>query len=77
VTLQPGEVLSNGHYHILRPLGSGGFGSVYLAQDTLLREEVAIKELVPGLAGDRAAADRGGMGEGGARDRRTNLPVGE
>ena len=58
MTLQPGDILSNGHYRVLRHLGSGGFGAVYLAQDTLLREEVAIKELVPGLAGDQAALSR-------------------
>jgi len=56
--LQPGDLLFNGRYRIQRQLGSGGFGSVYLAQDTLLREEVAIKELVPGLAANQAALSR-------------------
>jgi uncharacterized protein YraI len=58
VSLQPGDILFNGRYRIQRQLGSGGFGSVYLAQDTLLREEVAIKELAPGLDGDQAALSR-------------------
>jgi len=58
MALQPGDILFNGRYRIKRQLGSGGFGSVYLAQDTLLREDVAIKELVPGLAGDQAALSR-------------------
>ena len=32
-----------GKYKILSPLGSGGFGTVYLAQDTWLDKKVAIK----------------------------------
>jgi len=32
-----------GKYKILSPLGSGGFGSVFLAQDTWIRKKVAIK----------------------------------
>ena len=32
-----------GKYTILSPLGSGGFGTVYLAQDTWLDKKVAIK----------------------------------
>jgi eukaryotic-like serine/threonine-protein kinase len=58
MSLQPGETLDRGKYRIVRLIGSGGFGSVYLAQDTLLREEVAIKELEPGLDGDQAALSR-------------------
>jgi serine/threonine-protein kinase len=32
-----------GEYRILSPLGSGGFGSVYLAEDTWIDKKVAIK----------------------------------
>jgi serine/threonine protein kinase len=32
-----------GKYRIISPLGSGGFGSVYLAQDTWIDKKVAIK----------------------------------
>ena len=37
----PDERLSK--YEIIRPLGSGGMGVVYLAFDTVLNREVAIK----------------------------------
>ena len=32
-----------GKYRILEPLGSGGFGTVYLAEDTWIDKRVAIK----------------------------------
>jgi serine/threonine protein kinase len=40
----PGDTLLNDHYRIVRQLGRGGFGFVYLVRDTLLGEQVAIKE---------------------------------
>ena len=52
MALNPGDILLNGHYRIVRQLGRGGYGFVYLAQDTLLGEHVAIKELIPALVGD-------------------------
>jgi serine/threonine protein kinase len=56
--LQPGDILLNGHYRIIRPLGRGGFGFVYLAQDTLLGDMVAVKELIPALVGDETMLKR-------------------
>lgn len=43
--LQPGEKIIQGEFEVIRPLGQGGFASVYHARDIMLNREVAIKEL--------------------------------
>jgi len=58
MTLQPGDTLLNGQYRVLGQVGRGGFGSVYLSYDTLLGEEVAVKELIPTLIGDQMMSKR-------------------
>lgn len=58
MALKPGDALLNGRYRIVRQLGPGGRRHVYLAEDTLLQRDVAIKELVTALVEDEATLKR-------------------
>jgi serine/threonine protein kinase len=48
--LQIGQRL--GHFKIIEPLGAGGMGKVYLAEDLLLHRRVALKVLPDDIAAD-------------------------
>ena len=47
-----------GRYDILESVGSGGFATVYRAQDSQLGREVALKVLHPHMGGDPQFLDR-------------------
>ncbi|HEX6213985.1 MAG TPA: protein kinase, partial [Vicinamibacterales bacterium] len=47
-----------GPYKIVRHLGTGGMGAVWLAEDTRLHRQVALKMVRPADAGGAAARER-------------------
>src|SRR5688572_24473847 len=52
----PGTIA--GRYRVIEPLGAGGMGQVFLARDTSLKREVAIKVLSAKLASDPRFAEQ-------------------
>jgi serine/threonine protein kinase len=58
MVLKADDTLLGGKYRIRKVLGKGGFGFVYLAQETTLDEERAIKELIPALVHDEVVLKR-------------------
>src|SRR3954468_20301149 len=64
-SLPPGTRLLD-EFEVLRVLGTGGFGIVYLAHDHLLQRDVAVKEYLPALLARR--------GEGTALAMRASTP---
>ncbi|MBA4189143.1 MAG: hypothetical protein C0467_14190 [Planctomycetaceae bacterium] len=55
---QPGDLGRLGRYRILKPLGKGGMGAVYLGFDDVLERKIAIKVLTPKFAANKVARDR-------------------
>ena len=53
----PGDWLAD-RYRILHPIGAGGFGRLFLAEQAALGRRVAVKVLLPAMTQDRAAVER-------------------
>lgn len=56
MTLRPGDRLAE--FQVIRPLGRGGMGIVYLVRDERLGRQVALKAIAPHLADDREFQER-------------------
>src|SRR6266545_2117323 len=52
------DVLLGRRYRLVRPIASGGMGSVWEAEDTVLHRRVAVKIMSEALASDPRSADR-------------------
>ena len=63
-----------GKYEIIRSLGNGAMGEVYLAHHPVIGREVAIKTILPGVAKGEDAEARFRPGGNGCRKAQSSQP---
>jgi serine/threonine protein kinase len=73
MTVAPGTRL--GHYTIVSPLGAGGMGEVWLADDATLKRKVALKVAKPLGRAPAAVGDAPSSRGVGSREQARALPV--
>ncbi|MBN2309172.1 MAG: protein kinase [Candidatus Hydrogenedentes bacterium] len=56
-SFQRGQNVAN-RYTVIKMIGRGGMGCIYLVQDNVLKEQVALKTLLPEFARDRTVVER-------------------
>lgn len=57
VSFRQGQVLAN-RYRVIELIARGGMGAIYRVHDNVLREEVALKTLLPQFARDKTIVER-------------------
>ena len=57
MNFEAGQVLAN-RYKLLKEIGRGGYGSVWLVDDNFIKEELVMKFLHPNLVSDEVAVER-------------------
>jgi formylglycine-generating enzyme required for sulfatase activity/Leucine-rich repeat (LRR) protein len=55
---QPDEIGRLGEYRVLKVLGAGGMGVVFLAEDPALKRKLALKAMLPSMAASESARQR-------------------
>jgi eukaryotic-like serine/threonine-protein kinase len=55
---EPGEVGTLGPYRVIKELGRGGMGAVYLARDARLNRKLALKVMLPQFTANKSARER-------------------